>query len=317
MAVQRQWKWWQACPQCGGTIEWELTVPQGRLGQSHRPYGVYECQRCRCAFLNPMPVGDLSWLYPPAYLSGSDTATGIAAWYRQDQYAFDFRLWERASSKSLSNLESYLDVGAGSGERVAFLQSQSVPVVVGIDQYDQQPTAGQAEIKNMSVEAYRPKKKFALIGLFHVLEHVSEPKLMLEQIFDYQIAEGGEIIIQVPNFASIERKIFGRRWFGLDVPRHLWHFTPHTLQQLVESTGFTVLDVYQENAFLHPVTTTSSIASVFDIQRLWVERTQMSVGQYWWRFFGWGVLTILTIPWSFFLSLFSQGSMLTVVARKE
>jgi hypothetical protein len=46
--------------------------------------------------------------------------------------------------------------------------------------------------------------------------------------------------IWLPNFGSAERRVFGRLWWLLDVPRHLTHFTPETLGRMLERTGFEV-----------------------------------------------------------------------------
>jgi hypothetical protein len=42
----------------------------------------------------------------------------------------------------------------------------------------------------------------------------------------------------VPNAASLQARLFGRQWMHLDVPRHLYHFTPATFGALLEKAGF-------------------------------------------------------------------------------
>lgn len=319
--IHKRWKWWEICPLCHNSeISFMYGVSGNRLGattENSRITGIYTCQSCSLTFLNPQPVGDISWLYPPAYLSDSKHSTGLSAWYRQDQYAFDFGLWSRATGKSVREMGSYLDIGAGSGERVAFLDSQSVSRVYGLDRYDQQPTAGKEFLQNGEVELFFPHKKFAVVGLFHVLEHVPNPSEILRHIHTQLLISGGEVIIQVPNFGSAERKLFGGRWYGLDVPRHFWHFTDETLQALLTEAGFTIIAVHKKNAWLHPVTFIGSLIPAFDVQQIWVEKEQLSVFAYWVRYIGWILGTVLSIPWSVVLSAVSQGSMLTIVARKE
>jgi len=55
-----------------------------------------------------------------------------------------------------------------------------------------------------------------------------------------QLATGGVFQATVPNVASVQARLFGRRWIHLDVPRHRQHFTPATLETLLKSAGFTV-----------------------------------------------------------------------------
>jgi hypothetical protein len=58
------------------------------------------------------------------------------------------------------------------------------------------------------------------------------------------------IRLWLPNFESIESRVFRKLWFGLDVPRHLYHFGPHTIRATLETVGFSVERVvpqYQAN----------------------------------------------------------------------
>ena len=51
---------------------------------------------------------------------------------------------------------------------------------------------------------------------------------------------GGEILLVLPNAGSIEAYLFGASWYHLDLPRHLWAFSPGSLVRLVETCGFFV-----------------------------------------------------------------------------
>jgi SAM-dependent methyltransferase len=77
---------------------------------------------------------------------------------------------------------------------------------------------------------------FDVITLWHSLEHVHSPRQTLEALTP-RLRAGGHIIIAVPNLASLQASIYGRHWFHLDAPRHLSHFTPPALFQLLERQG--------------------------------------------------------------------------------
>ncbi len=55
---------------------------------------------------------------------------------------------------------------------------------------------------------------------------------------DRQLAAAGLLLVGVPNFASVQARIGGERWYHLDVPRHRVHFTEAGLQQLLRRHGF-------------------------------------------------------------------------------
>src|SRR5439155_24436165 len=54
---------------------------------------------------------------------------------------------------------------------------------------------------------------------------------------------GGQLVVSVPNIDSFEARVFGRRWMGLEIPRHLTHFSRPTLVSLLEQCGFEIVRV--------------------------------------------------------------------------
>jgi hypothetical protein len=51
------------------------------------------------------------------------------------------------------------------------------------------------------------------------------------------LAPGGLLIVEVPNAGGLGARLFGRAWSGLELPRHLSHFTPETLGAVVARAG--------------------------------------------------------------------------------
>ena len=48
---------------------------------------------------------------------------------------------------------------------------------------------------------------------------------------------GGIFYVLVPNVDSAEARVFGSYWHGLELPRHLFHYSPASLKFLAESAG--------------------------------------------------------------------------------
>ena len=80
---------------------------------------------------------------------------------------------------------------------------------------------------------------FDAVTCWHVLEHVDDP-VALTRWVGTRLKPGGFFQATVPNVASWQAKLFGRRWMHLDVPRHRHHFTPATFAALLATAGFTV-----------------------------------------------------------------------------
>jgi SAM-dependent methyltransferase len=78
--------------------------------------------------------------------------------------------------------------------------------------------------------------------MWQSLEHVHDPLEVLQEAHRL-LVPGGRIWIAVPNIDSLPYRWFGAAWFGLDLPRHLTHFTPWTLHLMLEQAEFRVSPV--------------------------------------------------------------------------
>jgi 2-polyprenyl-3-methyl-5-hydroxy-6-metoxy-1,4-benzoquinol methylase len=78
---------------------------------------------------------------------------------------------------------------------------------------------------------------FDALTLFHVLEHLPDPKPLLERLITDNLKKDGIVVIEVPNIRSWQSGIAGNRWIHLDVPRHIHHFTPERLDRFVNEIG--------------------------------------------------------------------------------
>lgn len=78
---------------------------------------------------------------------------------------------------------------------------------------------------------------FDVITGFHVLEHVSDPNHVIENMWKW-LKPGGVLYLHVPNIEALEARIFRSYWYGLELPRHLYHFSPISLSRLFTSFDF-------------------------------------------------------------------------------
>jgi len=89
-----------------------------------------------------------------------------------------------------------------------------------------------------------PEEFFDVVTLHHVLEHVENPKAFLSNEVLPLLRHDGVVLIEVPNFASLEAKVLGGEWEDLRPEQHRWHFTPRSLRLLLESVGTRRLRLY-------------------------------------------------------------------------
>lgn len=80
------------------------------------------------------------------------------------------------------------------------------------------------------------KGKYDLIILRHVLEHSQHPMRMLKDLRSL-LSKTGILYIEVPNLYAGCARLFKARWKGFYVPRHTFHFTKQSLQEVIEKAG--------------------------------------------------------------------------------
>ena len=240
------------CPLCGGDgYESELEGCHDLKLGLPGTFTVDRCRRCGLLATRPQPtperIGD--W-YPAAYADAAySPAHGPLARAILAVLATPFRLLRRSPERVPDAVPGarLLDVGCGNG---SYLQAMAARgwEVVGIEPTETPIVDRRLEprIRRSGLEdAEMPAASFDLVTLWHVLEHLHEPRRALERIRPW-LRSDGRLRIAVPNAACFDARVFRSRWFGLDVPRHLYHFTPRTLRALLEESGYAVERVLPE-----------------------------------------------------------------------
>jgi len=84
-------------------------------------------------------------------------------------------------------------------------------------------------------------KKFDILTLFHVIEHITDSRILLKNLVKDNLKENGLLVLEVPNIKSWQFQWSKERWLHLDVPRHLAHFDADTIKPLLENAGCQII----------------------------------------------------------------------------
>lgn len=229
-----------ACPLCGATpLPVSLEGCDPRFPRPER-FRVAWCARCGIASTHPRPT-DLRASYPDAYDPYQpDAGTQAQSRVRRTLIEAERRL---SPSLSLSGRPGrILDVGCGNGAYLASLATCGFDVL-GVEISPR--AAGLVRGRGLPVlvgdflEVPLPAGAFDVVAMNHYLEHSPDPRASLRRARAV-LREGGRLVVGVPNFASWARRAFGEDWSDLELPRHLFHFTPKGLGRLVQECGFAV-----------------------------------------------------------------------------
>jgi SAM-dependent methyltransferase len=235
------------CPACEGTEFHALFTASDRLYHTtSEQFQVVECKQCRLMQLAPQPTpAELEQYYPKHYwFTPENSATGrMEQIYRRFVLRDHLRFVERALRESEES-GPVLDVGCGGGLFLRMLRDRGASVIgldFSVDAARVAWTANRvpATCGTLSHAPF-PPQSCAAITMFHVIEHLHNPRCYLRAAHDL-LRPDGRLIIQVPNAGCWQFLLLGASWNGVDVPRHLYDFRPADLDRLLDACGFEIL----------------------------------------------------------------------------
>ena len=131
----------------------------------------------------------------------------------------------------IKSQRTLLDIGAGTGDFLATAKKRKW-VVEGVEpNFDARTCAQEKGVELNSDLAPLADKKFKVITLWHVLEHLPDLESQIKKI-TLLLEEDGILVIAVPNFKSYDAEHYQEFWAAYDVPRHLWHFSRIAIEKL-------------------------------------------------------------------------------------
>jgi len=225
------------CPICNSAdIHQQLSAKDYTV--SGELFSIWHCNNCTARFTQDVPEQDAIGPYyaSDAYISHSDTKEGfVNSLYhkvRKRTLISKRKLIISQTGKAKGNI---LDIGCGTG---AFLNEIKTAgwQITGLEP-DETARKNAAALYN--IEPLAPGKLFELkpasydaITMWHVLEHVHELQAYIRQAAEL-LNKDGKLFIAVPNYTSYDARLYGAYWAAYDVPRHLYHFSPRSIEQLL------------------------------------------------------------------------------------
>jgi 2-polyprenyl-3-methyl-5-hydroxy-6-metoxy-1,4-benzoquinol methylase len=234
-----------SCPVCSSTsINPLLTIKDHSV--SKEEYVVWQCASCELRFTQDVPDADSIGQYYQSedYISHTNTEKGFIN--KLYQRVRNFTLEQKAGlikkyTKPKGNL---LDLGAGTGAFLATMKGKGWNIT-GVEPDEgarqQAKKLFDLHLKTPNVLPQLPDASFDAITLWHVLEHVHQLHDYIEQL--KRLLKGdGKIFIAVPNYTSVDAQQYGNYWAAYDVPRHLYHFAPRSIQKLMQLHELKVIE---------------------------------------------------------------------------
>ena len=235
------------CPVCGSAgISEVFKVKDNTVSQEY--FEIYHCRNCQVRFTqnSPSETSIAAYYKSEDYISHTDTSKDLINRIYRFVRSFSLnqkkKLVEKETGIKKGNL---LDVGSGTGHFASAMQKAAWQVTgLEPDEGARALASNEHSIELLSSgELFNlAGKRFDAITLWHVLEHIHDLKKYI-QTFKKLLSDNGKLFIAVPNYTSYDAEKYKEYWAAYDVPRHLYHFTPQTMQWLMKECGLKIVDV--------------------------------------------------------------------------
>ena len=229
---------WTGCDLCGAddtVLVFHATDTNTHLSGV---FSIVQCCQCHLVYLNPRPdQHEIQRYYPENEYFCFEMEAEPPRLGQDDPLLRVIRELDLA-------VTSLCDVGCGTG-RFLLAAQRTGWQVAGIEPHDRARGLCNARLDGRVVfssfeRARFPAGAFDVVTFWHALEHLPSPRAALGECHRI-LRTGGLLALAVPNFQSLERRVWGANWIGVMAPTHLFHFTRSTLRRYLETSGFEIV----------------------------------------------------------------------------
>ena len=147
-------------------------------------------------------------------------------------------------------------------------------------------------------------------------EHLYDPLPYLAAAREL-LRPNGRLIVQVPDAACWQFRLFGSRWNGIDVPRHLVDYRARDLENILDQCGFRVLRRKHFSLRDNPAGLASTLAPSLDPMARRVRRTPETAAARLFRDAAYFGLVLASVPFAALEAAAGAGSTIMLEACRK
>jgi 2-polyprenyl-3-methyl-5-hydroxy-6-metoxy-1,4-benzoquinol methylase len=227
------------CIACGSEESKRYLKAPDRFNSQTKLYSLVRCSGCSLTWLeNPPSPAEMGDHYGPNY----DAFIRKATENRAGQH------WQGALAtvRKYKECGTLLDLGCGAGSFLNALKGPSW-TLYGIEMSAESAErahsrTGATVFTGDILSATFPDQTFDVITCFQVFEHLYSPTDVMARVWKW-LKRGGIVCIKVPNIEAAEARLFRSYWYPLELPRHLYHFSPTSLRHIGQSLRFEEVEI--------------------------------------------------------------------------
>ncbi len=224
------------CPICHSN-DILLAIECKDFSLTQEAFDILHCNRCSFRYTHPIPSKDKIAPYYnfTAYISHTDIKEGwMNKLYHKVRKRTLLQKTNWVQSLFTGHKGHILEIGAGTGAFANAMVNKGWNVTAL--EPDETTRAKALHNYNLNLQPIEslynlPQNHFEVITLWHVLEHVHDLSEYMDA-FNKLLKVNGRLIIAVPNYTSFDAQYYKSFWAAYDVPRHLYHFSPLSMNKL-------------------------------------------------------------------------------------
>lgn len=227
------------CALCNGKQEKTILLAKDyRYELGDNTYKIVQCVNCGLIYVNPRPIDeDMAKFYPSEYHRNEGLQRVFKSIIQMADPKLKLLLFYKRNGK-------ILDVGCGSGDLLFFFKERGFQTY-GVDINQKgcrlaKERVGETIFNCELADCNFPPNTFDVVTLNHSFEHMRDPVDCLRKIHRI-LKDNGILFISVPNIECFQFKLWRAKYTGLDIPRHLYHYSPKTIKDMISNCGFNVI----------------------------------------------------------------------------
>lgn len=228
------------CPYCKGVSSHLVSSTDLNRRTTAQIFDYYQCSACSLIFLDPLP-SDMGPFYKGGYQPIPESLSQLRALAMQDAYRMEPILRHKQRG-SLLEIGPWIGIFSCNAKDAGF-------DVTAIETNQQCVDFLQNVVGVKAIQSSDPAetlhamdKKFDVIALWHSLEHLPKPWLVLQRAAE-RLAPGGILLVAVPNVESYDYSVLKARWKHLDAPRHLYFYPAAAIEKICMASGLKTLEL--------------------------------------------------------------------------